>query len=269
MEARAVQRGRLRLLLLLAIAAWTLLPLLPLPLWSLSGGWRWPDLLPQEWSGRAWLYVLSPTARALPALVASVLLASVVTALSLVAGVPAALALGHTQFRGRGVVELLVFAPILVPPLTVAMGLQVLLIRLNLADTAMGVVLVHMVFALPYVILILASACAALGPEWEQQARSLGASAWHAFWHVTLPLLRPSLVVAALLAFLVSWIQYGLTLLIGGGQVWTLPLLVFSAARSSDPALTAAAALLFIAPTIVFLGIAARNLDRPEGVGLL
>jgi putative spermidine/putrescine transport system permease protein len=263
-------RTRFRPFILLVIAAWIVLPLLPLPLWSFSGGWRWPSLLPEQWSGRAWAYVLSPTAQALPALITSVLLALVVTGLALAAGVPAALAIGRRQFRGRAAVELLVFAPILVPPLTVAMGIQVLLIRFGLADTALGVVLVHLVFALPYVVLILASACASLGPEWEQQARSLGAGVWRAFWHVTLPMLRPSLAVAALLAFLVSWSQYALTLLIGGGQVWTLPLLVFSAARSSDPALTAAAALLFIAPTVVFLVAAAHNLDQKDGgLGLL
>lgn len=260
----------LRPLLLLVVAAWIVLPLLPLPLWSWSGGWRWPDVLPEQWSGRAWGYVLSPTAQALPALLTSIVLGVVVTLVALAAGVPAALALGRRQFHGRSTVELLVLAPILVPPLTVAMGVQVLLIRVGLADTAPGVVLVHVVFALPYVVLILAPACAALGPEWEQQARSLGAGAWRAFWHVTLPMLRPSLAVAALLAFLGSWSQYALTLLVGGGQVWTLPLLVFSAARSSDPALTAAAALLFIAPTVVFLFVAARNLDqRDGGVGVL
>ena len=252
------------------VVAWTVLPLAPLPLWSFSGGWRWPALLPERWSGRAWSSVLAPGAQALPALLSSVLLALAVAALALLAGVPAALALGRHRFRGRALVELLVFAPILTPPLTVSMGVQVLFIRLGLADTALGVALVHLVFALPYVVLIMASAFAALGPEWEQQARSLGASPARALWHVTLPMLRPSLAVAALLAFLVSWSQYALTLLIGGGQVWTLPLLVFAAARSSDPALTAAAALLFIAPTLVFLLAAANNLgERDGGLGVL
>jgi ABC-type spermidine/putrescine transport system permease subunit II len=83
------------------VVAWTLLPLLPLPLWSLSGRWRWPDLLPERWSGRAWAYLLSPTAQALPALITSVLLAMTVTVLALAVGLPAALALGRRQFRGR------------------------------------------------------------------------------------------------------------------------------------------------------------------------
>jgi putative spermidine/putrescine transport system permease protein len=256
---------RVRPLAFTLIIIWTLLPLLPLPILAFSAGWRWPDVLPEQWSMRAWSYLLTPTTRALPAVVTSALLAAAVTVLALGAGIPAALALGRYRFRGRTVAEALIFAPILVPPLTVAMGLQVIFIRLGLADTYLGVILVHLVFALPYVVLIVASASATLSPNWEQQARSLGATPWYAFWHVTLPLLRPSLVVAALLAFLVSWSQYALTLLIGGGRVFTLPLLVFATARSSDPALMAATALLFIAPTVLFLLAAARNLDPQSG----
>ena len=163
--------------LVLAVG-WTLLPLIPLPLWSFSAGWRWPALLPAQWSARPWAYLLSPATRTLPALGASVVLAGLVTALALATGIPAALALGSYRFRGRSLAEGLIFAPILVPPLTVGMGLQVLFIRLGLADTIAGVVLAHLLFALPYVVLILAGAVAGLDPAWEQQARSLGATAW-------------------------------------------------------------------------------------------
>ena len=79
---------------------------------------------------------------------------------------------------------------------------------------------------------------------------------------MTLPLLRPSLAVAALLAFLVSWSQYALTLLIGGGRVFTLPLVVFAAARGSDPALMAAAALFLVVPTVAALLAVTRGLDE-------
>jgi putative spermidine/putrescine transport system permease protein len=268
--SKRVQPRRGYWLFVVVMGLWTLLPLLPLPLWSFSGGWRWPALLPERWRGRAWEYVLSPGAQMLNGLGTSLVLAVGVALLALAVGAPAAQVLGRRQFRGRAPLELMVFAPVIVPPLTVALGLQVVFIRLNLTDTLFGVVLVHLIFALPYVVLILRSAFAALGPQWEQQARSLGATPWLAFRYVTLPLLRPALAVAGLLAFLVSWSQYTLTLLIGGGTVVTLPLLVFSAARSSDPALTAATALVFVAPTILFLLLAAQQLgERDGGVGVL
>jgi putative spermidine/putrescine transport system permease protein len=176
--------------------------------------------------------------------------------------VPAALGLVRYQGRGRAAIEAILFAPLVVPPLSVAMGLQVMFIRIGLADTALGVILVHLLFALPYVVLILASASAALHPVWEEQGRSLGATPWQVGWHIIVPMLRPSLAVAALLAFLVSWSQYVLTLVIGGGRIFTMPLLVFSAARGSDPALLSAAALLLIIPTIVALIASARYLDE-------
>jgi len=245
------------------IVLWTVLPLMPLPVWSFSVGWRWPALVPPAWSLRTWRYLLDPSTRALPALWTSFVVALLVTALAIGMGVPAALALGRYRFRGRAWVEALLFAPLLVPPLSVAMGLHVVFIRLGLVDTLGGVVLAHLLFALPYVVVLLANAAAVRDQRWEAQARSLGASAWQAFWHVTLPLLRPSLAVAALLAFLVSWSQYGVTLVIGGGQVWTLPLLLVAQSRSSDGALLAATALLVVLPTLVFLLLAARTLgDR-------
>jgi putative spermidine/putrescine transport system permease protein len=246
------------------IVGWTVLPLVPLPAWSLSVGWRWPALVPPAWSLRTWSYLLDPATRALPALWTSMLLALVVTVLAVVFGLPAALALGRYRFRGRVLVEALVFAPLLVPPLSVAMGLQVVFIRLGLADTFGGVVVAHLLFALPYVVVLLANATPIRDQEREAQARSLGAGAWQALWYVTLPLLRPSLAAAALLAFLVSWSQYGLTLVIGGGQVWTLPLLLVAQSRGSDGALLAATALLVILPTFVFLLLAARALGERD-----
>ncbi|MEI2691740.1 MAG: ABC transporter permease subunit [Anaerolineae bacterium] len=67
----------------------------------------------------------------------------------------------------------------------------------------------------------------------------LGAGPWRIFWHVTLPAIFPGVVVAALFAFLISWSQYLLTLLIGGGSVITLPVLLLAFANSGDYAITA------------------------------
>ena len=88
----------------------------------------------------------------------------------------------------------------------------------------------------------------------------LGAGPWQRLRHVTLPAVRPALVVSALFAFLISWSEYILTLLIGGGTVRTLPLLLFAAIGSSD--LTAAAALSLVIglPPLVLVALTARHL---------
>ena len=76
-----------------------------------------------------------------------------------------------------------------------------------------------------------------------------------------LPAIRPGLIVAGLFAFIISWSQYLLTLLIGGGRVITLPVLLFAFANSGDNAITAALSLVFIAPALLLFLFSARHLS--------
>jgi putative spermidine/putrescine transport system permease protein len=247
------------------IALWVVLvvlPIVPLVLWSAAFAWRWPDLLPTVWGGRAWRYVFAPTTEVRSGLIGSIIIGLLTMALSLMIGTPAGIAIGRMAFRGKRAVELLLLAPFIVPGLVVTMGIQIVFIHLRLADTVQGVVLAHMMPALPYVIISVAGVAANTSIQTEEQARSLGATAWQAFVHVTLPALRPGLVVGGLFAFLVSWSQYTSTLIIGGGKVQTLPLLVYTFTRSGDNPIAAALALLFVAPAIIALAVATRTLRQ-------
>jgi len=247
--------------------ALTLAPLVPLAIWSGAFAWRWPDVWPSQWSGRAWALVFAPTTEVRPALVSSVLVAAITTAVALVVGTPAGIAVGRGPFRGKRFVELVLLAPFLVPGLTVTMGIQILFIRLHLADTIPGVVLSHVMPALPYVVVAVSGVVVNAGTRAEEQARSLGATAWQAFRHVTLPALRPGLVVGGLFAFLVSWSQYTTTLVIGGGKVRTLPLLVYAFQQSGDTPVAAALAVVFVAPALLALAISARTLRGDTAFG--
>jgi putative spermidine/putrescine transport system permease protein len=77
---------------------------------------------------------------------------------------------------------------------------------------------------------------------------------------VTLPSVLPGVVTGGLLVFLISWSQYILTVLVGGGKVVTLPLLLFSFARSGDNAVTAALCIIFLLPAVVILFATSRYL---------
>ena len=242
------------------LTAVLLLPLFPLAIWAFSQGWLYPAVLPTEWGLRAWKYILAPGTRTLAALTNSLVVALVVTALSVLIGIPAGRALGLTRFRGKAAVEFLILAPTVVPAFAAAMGIQMLFIRYGLADTLAGVALVHLIPVVPYVVLILAGIFANYDVDYEHQARVLGAGSWYIFWRVTLPMILPGIVVAALFAFLISWSQYLLTLLIGGGQVITLPVMLLAFANSGDYAITAALSLVFIAPAVIALLFSARYL---------
>ena len=142
------------------------------------------------------------------------------------------------------------------------MGLNILFLRLGLAGSVFGVVLSHLVPTLPYTIFTLSGVFARYDENFEYQALVLGANPVRIFFSVTLRLVLPGLVIAGLFAFLISWSQYLLTLLIGGGQVLTLPMLLFSAVSGGNPATIAALSLLFVTPPVLVIAATARYLDQ-------
>ncbi|MFO7961422.1 MAG: ABC transporter permease subunit [Nitriliruptoraceae bacterium] len=244
------------------LIALLLLPFVPLVLASFSQAYFHPQVVPQTWSLRAWGLVLGPGAGTWAALRDSVVVAVAVTGVSLIVAIPAGRVLATRRFRGRRAVEMVLLLPVLVPGIAVAIGLHVTFLRLGLAGSLPGVVLVHLVPATPYVVLLSAGVFANADLGLEDQARTLGASPWQVAWSVTRPLVAPGLAVAALFGFLVSWGQYATTLVVGGGQVVTLPMLLFASAAGGDVAVTAATALVHGLPALVLLVVTARVLGR-------
>jgi putative spermidine/putrescine transport system permease protein len=247
------------------LIVWLVLPLVPLAIWSFARGWRFPDLLPREWSLKAWTYALSDTSGVLGSLGLTIFISVGATALSILVGVPAGRALGLYKFRGKQVVELMILAPVIVPGIAVALGIHSVFISLGLTNTVAGVMLVHLVPTLPYMVLVMAGIFANYDPAFEEQARSLGASPLQTLWHVTLPAILPGIIVGGLFAFLVSWSQYILTLLIGGGRVVTLPLLLFNFASSGRNDITGAIGMIYILPGILILLLTAKHLSGQNG----
>lgn len=254
-----MRADRLRLFAGLALAGFLILPLLPLAFWSVAQGWRFPALLPQAWSGRAWAHALDPASGVLASLALTALIALATTLIAALIGVPAGRALGFYRFRGKGIVLLLLLAPAVLPAIAIVFGLHGLFLRLGLTGTVTGVVLAHLIPVLPYMTLVMAAVFARLDPDLEAQARTLGATAFGAFRAVTLPAILPGLLTASLFAFLVSWSQYLLTLAIGGGRVQTLPLLLFSFTSAGRNDIAGAIALLYILPGVLVLILTARQ----------
>ncbi len=236
------------------------LPLLPLVVWSVSHRWFFPSLVPDELSLRGWVYLVSPASRVLAAIVNSLLIGAAVTAINILLGVPAGRALGTTGLARKDGLEILILAPLIVPGIAVIMGIQVVFIRIGLADTRAGVILSHLLPTLPYMILVMKGVFANYDSNFEAQARSLGARPLQVLRHITLPSVFPGVMIGSLFVFLVSWSQYVLTLMVGGGRVVTLPILLFSFASSGDHTVTAALAVIFVLPAILILAVTARYL---------
>ncbi len=260
---------RLRLLVTVALVV-ALLPLVPLVLWSVSGAWPYPRLLPTSVTTRGLELLVAPRTGAVRALALSTGIGAAVAVIAVLIGLPAGRAIGLYRFRGRRLVQLALLAPVIVPGLAVTLGLQVFFVRYGLSGSVPGVVLVQLVPTVPYAATVLGAGFANLDVDHERVARTLGAGPVRTTWSVTLPLLRPTIVAAALFCFLISWSEYVLTLLVGAGRVQTLPLQLFAAIGGTDTTLAAALALLVVVPPLLAVLACSRVLSGRSsgGIGL-
>jgi putative spermidine/putrescine transport system permease protein len=252
-----------------ALIASVLLPFAVLILWSISTRWFYPQLWPEQWGLRAWQYVFGTAGTQIIAgLAQSMLVALATAAISVVIGIPAGRVLGLYDFKAKDTISVMLMLPVIVPPLCVAMGLHLWFIKLGLAETFIGVVLVHLTFCLPYSVFVMWGVFSNYNPDYENQARSLGANSCKIITKVMLPLTLPGIVVAGLFSFLLSWSQYLSTLIIGGGRITTLPILLFALMGSGDRPVAAAVSMVFVAPAFVALLFSARYLGGKSIAGV-
>jgi len=246
-------RGPLRSVIPALVALWLVIPLTPLVLWAGASRWSGAARLPQDLGLDGWHDALD--AGVIAALVRSGLLGVAVALLATPLGVMAGRALGWKLLRRPAVASVVLLGPVVLAPFAVAMGLDVVLLRVGIPEEV-GVVLVLVVFALPYTTFTMRATYLALDPALEEQARVLGASSRQARRRVTLPAATSGLVTATGLAFLVGWSDYAVTLLIGGGQIVTAPMLIgSSAAGSGNDSLTSALAISASLPPLVALAV--------------
>jgi putative spermidine/putrescine transport system permease protein len=238
--------------LLLTMILLFFMPFVPLLIWSFAHEWRYPDILP-SFSWRAWNTIFSPSSQVFKASGNSLLLGLGTAVISQFFAYPAARALGLYLKRGKKWIRLIVFAPIIMPNMTMAMGIHIVFIRLHLTDTWYGVLIAHLIPAIPYSIYMLYGFYASYDLGMERQFRLLGGSRLHTFRYVELPLLIPTLSLSFLFSFLISWSQYLFTLFIGGGTIITIPMLLFSTLSSGDYAIVGALSLLFVLPALLLV----------------
>lgn len=263
-----MKRKHLYARLTLGLAAFLiLLPAAVLLLWCVTARWPWPGLLPESWSLRTVRELLFGSQKLPQLLLSSVALAGATALLSTLIGLLTARATALYDFPGRRLVGFASLLPLLIPGTVFAIGIHLVLLRLHLADTVTGVLLVHLIAALPYSITILSDVTAALGDRLEQQAAVLGAPPLRAFFSVTFPELLPGLLSSVSMAFILSYSQYFTTLIVGGGRVKTLSLVLVPYIQSGDRSLAAVYAAAFVgsALAVFFLLEGGIHLLRKRG----
>ncbi len=166
--------------------------------------------------------------------------AALSTALTLLAGLPAAVLFARYDFPGKTWLRALVTVPFVMPTVVVAAAFRALLgpsgplnsalmaaldlarAPIRLEQTVTIILLAHVFYNVAVVVRLVGGFWANLNPRLAEAAAMLGASRWRAFWRITLPLLRPPLFGASLLVFLFSFTSFGVILILGGPQFSTL-----------------------------------------------
>lgn len=247
-----------RTIALYAIVAILILPFLITHLWIFIRNWPWPGFIPREWGFRGLQYFFDPSSRSLMTLGKSILLSGTVTVLTLLLCLPAGKALGCYNFKGKKLIKGLILLPVIVPILTVAMGVHISFIKIGLANTTAGVILIHMLPGIPYGVRILENIYEIHGERLEKQAKLLGASKRQAFIDITLPLILPGIITAGNMIYIISFSQYVITFLIGGGNVVTFSMQMFPFIESGDRTVATTFSFIFILSILCVLTISER-----------
>lgn len=182
----------------------------------------------------------------------SFLIATGTMLLTLAIVIPASFALVRHRFRMKGLVNLLLMSPMIIPLVVSALAYYSALGRLRLTGTHLGVILAHTALCIPLALLAITAALKGFDPNLERAAMSAGAGPLRTFWWVTLPLLRPGILVGALFAFLHSFDETVVAVFIAGRDATTLPKKMFESIRlETDPVISVVSTLLF---SLVALG---------------
>lgn len=188
------------------------------------------------------------------ATVNSIVIALAVTVLTMALVIPAAFAMVRHKFRGKALANILLMMPMAVPHIVIAIGYYSYLGNLGLVHSIPGVILAHTALSVPIAFLVLSANLKGFDQTLERAARSLGATPAQMFWHVTLPLLRPGIIVSALFAFIQSFDETVVAIFISGRSAETLPRKMFDSIRQeADPVIAVISTLLFIAVIIALV----------------
>ena len=210
---------------------------------------------PQTWSLR-WYHEYLDTPRWMNATVTSFKVASLTMLVATPFGTMAAYGLFVSGSRLGKMVFFMLMTPMIVPVILIAIGTFYVFGKLGLVNSILGLVLAHTVLSVPIVMIIITAALRTYDLNQERVAQSLGSTRLRAFFEITLPQLKFSVLTAALLAFLTSFDEVIISIFLSGGGNSTLTKQMFSALRDYiDPTIAAISTLMILLSTGLMLGL--------------
>jgi ABC-type spermidine/putrescine transport system permease subunit II len=209
--------------------------------------------LPFTFSFR-WYEALVGNKQLLTAGMNSIIIAVITSVLATSLGTLAATALARRTFRGKSLLQLLLLPPIAIPWLITGTAMLVFFYWSGIGRGMHALLIGHVALAIPYVVLVVGTGFKTIRADLEEAAMSLGSTPVHAFFTITLPLLYPSILGAALFAFAVSLDQFVISYFLATPGYSTLPVQIYSAIRKGfTPEINAISTLLLLGSMTVIL----------------
>ena len=263
---RAVgKRKFLEFILLAAFILFFYGPLINMLMLAFANEYQAPAILPQEWGFKWWQYVFSQDSL-VSSIVQSFIVAIVTTIVSAILCIPAAYSIARFKYRGRKLFMLSFLLSNAFPKLGIYTSIAVLFYKYNLMGTYTGVIIIHMINSMMFMVWLPASAFRSVHRQQEEAARDVGAGPVRTFFKVTLPMAMPGISVATLYTFLGSMEEAQGTMLVGMARVQTMPVAMYGIVLDSSAVqIGAVFAILLIIPSAVLI-FAMRKYIGPEAI---
>jgi spermidine/putrescine transport system permease protein len=204
-----------------------------------------------------WYGVLFQDAAMGSALRNSLIVAVSTTLIATVFGTMVALAMERHQFPGKMAFDALLYLPVIIPDIAMAVMLLLFFVMANFGLSLYTIIISHVAFQISFVAIVVRARLVGFDRSLEEAAQDLGANELQTFWHVTLPLLMPAILGGALLAFTLSLDDFVITFFTAGVGSTTLPLRIYSMVKLGvTPEINAISTLLLAASmTLVMLSL--------------
>ena len=215
-----------------------------------------------------WYKILFSNSNLLEAFFNTILIALLSTVISTVIGTISAIGLHKFNFPFKGLINSLIYIPIVIPEIVLGISLLSMFTLMRLELGMFTLLLAHVTFSIPFVITSVRSVLSQLNPKYEEASYDLGAGYFKTFWYVTLPLIMPGVISGATLAFTLSLDDVVISYFTAGPGSNTLPLHIYSIIKTGiTPDVNALSSLMLLITIVVLTSSAFIQSRRIAKVG--
>jgi len=229
-----------------------MIPICLMILLSFFSYYKYPQLLPTLFTPDYWYQLLLTNSLLWEGLINSIVIGAFTAIAATIVGLMTGRALTRYAFKGKKMLLLLFSLPLFVPSIALFIGIHMMMIRLSLMNTYLGIIIVHMIICIPYATIISMSFFQGIPQDMEDVARTLGCTNINLFLKIMGPLMMPGIALSLSICFLLSFSEYFSVFLFGGGKIITLSMVMFPYVSNSDYGNGAAISLVFM---LVNLGV--------------